>query len=319
MKALGCNECMGSLGRVQLVISLLLAYQVRQMSAQVRLPGCQATSTAGRSPNRDYSGPASRLVGRWTSTNPLSAAVACQYFGPIDKETGTGLYVSYSLQALDKKTGVRSTLIPGTGVPPSTVIWGQVEGRYRVVNEVQDGDSVTVSLFLTNGTAAHPEVTLWTETHYVTCDGSSDSLVENIKPFTRYVDDKNLACSQGDSNWESMFSWFLTTKPPAPQLRHQLANGSVRQVRYSVEGIGEASLTYRNASGGTDQVKVFLPWAMTFDGQAKQFVYLSAQKQSEFGDEIKCTIYLDDVPVQKAASNSPYGIATVSGTIPLAR
>jgi hypothetical protein len=88
-----------------------------------------------------------------------------------------------------------------------------------------------------------------------------------------------------------------------------------RQVRYFVYGSGRASLTYRNESGGTEQVTVSLPWNLTFTGAVKQFVYLSAQKTGRDGS-IECTIYLDDVPVKRASSNSPFGIASVSGTIP---
>jgi hypothetical protein len=113
---------------------------------------------------------------------------------------------------------------------------------------------------------------------------------------------------------------YLASKKP-------IASGpksTEHQVRYSVTGsstgnyVQRASLTYRNASGGTDQMTVALPWSMTFTVQPRQFVYLSAQNTDDFGS-LECIIYLDDVPVKRAASNTAYGIATVSGTIPPAK
>ncbi len=96
-----------------------------------------------------------------------------------------------------------------------------------------------------------------------------------------------------------------------------------RRVKYEVYSSGlcrhvicQAALTYRNASGGTEQVTVSLPWDLSFSAQIKQFVYLSARKTESAGT-IECTIYLDGFPVKKATANSPFGIATVSGTVPL--
>jgi len=94
-----------------------------------------------------------------------------------------------------------------------------------------------------------------------------------------------------------------------------------RQVKYEVYSSGicrhvicHASLTYRNASGMTEQQTVSLPWTLTFSAQVKQFVYLSAQN-TEGAAAVECTIYLDWVPVKKATTTSPSGIATVSGTV----
>lgn len=106
-----------------------------------------------------------------------------------------------------------------------------------------------------------------------------------------------------------------TSGPPLPEMVTSGPDRTEHQIRYSVDGTGQASLTYRNASGGTEQITVSLPWSATFTAQARQFVYLSAQKKQSFGT-LETTIYLDDVPVKRAASDSPYGIATVSGTVP---
>jgi len=89
------------------------------------------------------------------------------------------------------------------------------------------------------------------------------------------------------------------------------------QIQYKVEGSYTkiASLTYRNATGGTDQITVALPWTLTFTALPGQFVYLSAQNKQDYGS-IECFIYLDDVPVKRAVANTEYGIATVSGNVP---
>jgi len=153
-------------------------------STQVILPGC------GRSP-------ASRLVGRWTSTDPLTAAISCHYFGPIDKQTRTGVYVTYRLEALDEKTGVRSPILPGTGEPPHTVAWERVEFEYRVLMEDPMKNWVEVGINVKGDTDT------W-ETHNISCDAMSDF------PTDRHVDDKDLACSDGDERWKDNFSHFLS-------------------------------------------------------------------------------------------------------------
>ncbi len=276
-------------------------------STQLLLPGCAASPTTRASPNRDYSKPSSRLVGRWASRDPETAAIACRYFGPIDRQTGTGVFVVYRLEALDEKTGARSPVLPGTGQPPHTVTWNRTEGSYRIINEDQGGESVTLGLLPTSGKSA-------TETHQIACDGRSDSPREPIGQIDQYVDDKNLGCSESNAGWKGAFSRFLAARSPAAPVYPPTG----RRVRYQVDGASRASLTYRNASGGTDQMTVKLPWTLTFTGQPRQFVYLSAQNTEDWG-KIESTIYLDDIPVQRAVSNSPYGIASVSGTIPPGR
>jgi len=181
-------------------------------STQLLLPGCEASRNPRGSPNRDYSTPSSRLVGRWASRDPESAAVACHYFGPIDELTKTGVYVKYWLEALDEKTGVRSPLLPGKGQPPPTVSWGRTELRYQIIDEDPSGYSITLGILPTSG-----DSTASRETHYIACDGTSDSSRERMVQGDRYVDDKNLACSDGDAGWKDSFSRFLAgLKPSTP-------------------------------------------------------------------------------------------------------
>lgn len=126
---------------------------------------------------------------------------------------------------------------------------------------------------------------------------------------------------------------IAATNPPPGEEWHQ--------VRYAVEGGGLAFLTYRNASGGTEQMTVDLPWKLKFQAVTGDFLYVSAQKQpirrrrecetesilrpdSCFAYDrllqqsflpVKATIFLDERTLQTAQSGGPYGIATVSGTI----
>jgi hypothetical protein len=278
-------------------------------STQVLLPGCEASRGPRGSANRDYSTPASRLVGRWASMDPATAGVTCHYFSPIDKDTDTGVYVSYVLEAMDKETGKRSRILPGSGTPPHTASWSRNEESYRIADEDPHGDWVTVKIFPPKEKFTQAAAQGTIETHRIACNGMSDHR-ETVE-IARYVDGKNLACSDGDERWKDDFSRYLARRPTVVAVLPRTGH----DIQYKVEGPYKASLTYRNATGGTDQTTVALPWTLTFIGQPKQFVYLSAQNTEDWGS-IECTIYLDGVPVRKASANSPYGIASVSGTIP---
>jgi hypothetical protein len=243
---------------------------------------------------------------------PDTAGVACHYFGSVDRETGTGKYISYELEALDKKTGARTPILPGSGAPPRTASWSRNEQVYRVLNEDRHGDWVTVQIFSPDGKGVSSSVV---ETHAISCSGMTDT--QQGVQLARYVDDENAECSMDDERWKDDFSRLLQPRPPSP-IEVLLAAG-LHQVQYKVEGSAyKASLTYRNATGGTDQITVKPPWVLTFAGQPGQFAYLSAQNTEDWGS-IECTILLDGIAVRRANSNSPYGIASVSGTVPSKR
>lgn len=89
-----------------------------------------------------------------------------------------------------------------------------------------------------------------------------------------------------------------------------------RQAKYSVTGYGQASLTYQNQSGGTEQQTVELPWMLNLSPRPGSFLYISAQKQQGGSDFIRVAIYIDGNKVQEAESNSAYGIAQASGRMP---
>ena len=82
-----------------------------------------------------------------------------------------------------------------------------------------------------------------------------------------------------------------------------------------VTGSGRAELTYQNESGGTEQRAVALPWTLEFNARHGAFLYLSAQKQQEYGT-IHAAVYVDAQPLQEAYADAAYGIASASGTAP---
>lgn len=99
------------------------------------------------------------------------------------------------------------------------------------------------------------------------------------------------------------------------------------QVRYEVigEGIGvtansfseikmPVSLTYRNATGGTEQNNALTPWQLRFEGRKGQPLYVSAQNGTASG-RVTCRIVVNEQVVQSATSDARYGIATCSGNL----
>jgi hypothetical protein len=83
------------------------------------------------------------------------------------------------------------------------------------------------------------------------------------------------------------------------------------KVTYGVDGTGRASLTYANATGGTEQHEVQLPWTITFNGRYGEFLYLSAQDKGN-NAAIVASISVNGRVVKDATSTEQYGIATVS-------
>jgi hypothetical protein len=185
-----------------------------------------------------------------------------------------------------------------------------LEEEYQLINEAPNGDSVLLRVDSKSEKPDQPGPQFRLETRRIACDGYVDS----APPPARYVDDKDLPCSEDDPSWKINFTYYLSTKPAAQMVSSRTGH----QVQYRVDGAYKASLTYRNATGGTDQITVKLPWELTFTGQPGQFAYLSAQNTEDWGS-IECTILLDGIPVRRANANSPYGIASVSGTVPPVR
>ena len=74
----------------------------------------------------------------------------------------------------------------------------------------------------------------------------------------------------------------------------------------------QASLTYSNAQGGTEQRTVTLPWIKSFEVNDGEFLYISAQNQEDYG-WIDVDILLDGARWKDAYSSGAYVIATSSG------
>jgi hypothetical protein len=105
------------------------------------------------------------------------------------------------------------------------------------------------------------------------------------------------------------------TPPPPPPLPH-----GVHRVEYLIRSTGglTAGLTYRNATGGTEQndrEQYELPASLTFYAASGQFVYISAQNKTDHG-AVQVSISVDGKLLQQATSSSAYGIATASGSVP---
>ena len=87
--------------------------------------------------------------------------------------------------------------------------------------------------------------------------------------------------------------------------------GDSYKVTYRVDGTQRASLTYTNATGGTEQHDVKLPWTITFQGRYGEFLYLSAQDNG-YNGAIVVSISVNGRIVEDATSTEQYGIASVS-------
>lgn len=83
------------------------------------------------------------------------------------------------------------------------------------------------------------------------------------------------------------------------------------KVTYRVDGDDRASLTYTNATGGTEQHEVKLPWTLTFNGRYGEHLYLSAQDKGR-NTAIVVSITVNGRIVKDAISSQQYGIATAS-------
>jgi hypothetical protein len=110
-----------------------------------------------------------------------------------------------------------------------------------------------------------------------------------------------------------LFLWGGWQFLVAPGMR--VANRGAYSVTYRVSGTTpSAGLTLQNASGGTEQKDVSLPWESSFKASDGQCVYISAQKSTEMGT-IHCEILLNGSVVKSAEANAAYGIASCSGRI----
>lgn len=82
------------------------------------------------------------------------------------------------------------------------------------------------------------------------------------------------------------------------------------KVTYLLETNG-ANITYRNASGGTEQNHQPSDWTLNFNAKAGQHLYLSGQGGKN--GHVSCAIIVNGKIIQTAEANGDYHIATCSG------
>ena len=86
-------------------------------------------------------------------------------------------------------------------------------------------------------------------------------------------------------------------------------------VTYKVSGsASEASMTYSNSSGGTEQKKTYIPWQTSFTAEPSTFLYVSAQNQGDTGS-VTCEIWVDGELYKTSTSSGAYTIASCSGSV----
>jgi hypothetical protein len=99
--------------------------------------------------------------------------------------------------------------------------------------------------------------------------------------------------------------------------RGQNQVATLHAVRYEVQGTTtSAALTYRNSTGGTEQINATLPWSTEFQLKTGEAVFLSARNMGGDGT-VKCTILLDSQVYRTAESTGANKICSVRGIIGL--
>lgn len=87
-------------------------------------------------------------------------------------------------------------------------------------------------------------------------------------------------------------------------------------IEYRVSGTARyGSVTYRNATGGTEQhSNIDWPWTYRCVGKKGMFLYMSAQNGTDKGTVV-VELVVNGVVVKRAESSGAYVIATASGTL----
>jgi len=108
--------------------------------------------------------------------------------------------------------------------------------------------------------------------------------------------------------------WLLAQLGPALSSTPGYSAPTTYRVTYKVTGTAsQASLTYRNEQGGTEQTKVRIPWQESLTVKRGAFLYLSAQNEGKSGS-VTCEIWVDDVKWKESTSSGAYVIASCSGS-----
>lgn len=97
---------------------------------------------------------------------------------------------------------------------------------------------------------------------------------------------------------------------------HKLVPSKNKLVTYEVECncSDGCDLTYSNKTGGTNQTSISEDWKYSYKANPRDFLYISAQLQGI--GLVRTKIYIGGVLFQESTTNSEYGIASVSGSVP---
>ena len=97
---------------------------------------------------------------------------------------------------------------------------------------------------------------------------------------------------------------------PAPS--ESSSPSGVLSVRYVVTGdTNTANVTYRNAQGEREQVRVGVPWTISFEARKGAPLYLSARNAKAYGS-ISCEIFVNGTSVRHVSSEGGYKTASCS-------
>lgn len=101
-----------------------------------------------------------------------------------------------------------------------------------------------------------------------------------------------------------------------PRTDESVGAPGLPQVVYALRGSANtASVTMSNATGGTEQGDVEVPFEHAFQAEAGAHLYIAAQID-ESGGDLTCEITVDGVVVQTARSVGQFAIAVCSGAVP---
>lgn len=90
---------------------------------------------------------------------------------------------------------------------------------------------------------------------------------------------------------------------------------STHDITYKISGSsGQASITYTNQTGGTEQHTVYLPWQLTVKMNQYSVANILAQKTGEAGT-ITCEVLDNGNPWLKSTSTAAYAVVTCAELI----
>lgn len=88
-------------------------------------------------------------------------------------------------------------------------------------------------------------------------------------------------------------------------------------VHYEISGTSsDIGVTYRNATGATEQRNVAAPWYYDFQSESGEWVGLSASNHTLENTTVSCRVTIDGVLFKEATSEGALKFVDCSGLIP---